>query len=154
MTYASPAGMVQVGTQVRIERDETRYPSRGSWPQFRGRVGTVVEVNADKRPHLVEYGVSFGRVRPHPTRPGALKHGDVVWFKVHEIAVTASERHAPEVVDPPEVVVPEVSPAELDDILAMAAVPDEVFEAILAEGRASDDLSREYVARKCVEYRR
>jgi len=76
---------VNVGDRVRIERDETRYPSKGTWPQFRGRTGTVVEVNADlKRPHLTEYGVSFGATR---RRPNGSLHGDhvVTWFKVYEM---------------------------------------------------------------------
>lgn len=49
---------MNVGDRVRIERDETRHPSRGTWPWFRGKTGTVVEINRDrKRPHLTEYGV-------------------------------------------------------------------------------------------------
>lgn len=53
----------RVGERVRIERDETRYPLRGTWPQFRGRAGTVVAINADReRPHLTEYGVALGWV--------------------------------------------------------------------------------------------
>jgi hypothetical protein len=34
-----------VGEVVRIERDETGHPVTGSWPRYRGRAGTVVEVN-------------------------------------------------------------------------------------------------------------
>jgi hypothetical protein len=30
-----------VGDRVRVERDETRWPSRGSWPRYRGKVGSV-----------------------------------------------------------------------------------------------------------------
>lgn len=30
------------GQQVRVERDETRWPSRGSWPRYRGKTGTIV----------------------------------------------------------------------------------------------------------------
>ena len=52
-----------VGDRVRIERDETLYPSKGAWPQFLGRTGTIIEVNVDrKRPRLTEFGVSFGKV--------------------------------------------------------------------------------------------
>jgi hypothetical protein len=81
-----------VGDRVRIERDETRYPSRGTWPQFRGRTGTVIEVNEDrKRPHLTEYGVVFGATRK---RPDGSLHGDDVttWFKAHETSATALPR--------------------------------------------------------------
>ncbi|MGV0811744.1 hypothetical protein ABQF34_07245 [Mycolicibacterium boenickei] len=83
----------EVGARVRIERDETRYPSRGTWPQFRGKTGTVVEVNHDrKRPHLTEYGVIFGKVWPRPDRPGVLRwSGDdtITWFKAYELRPVA-----------------------------------------------------------------
>jgi ribosomal protein L21E len=45
---------MNIGDRVRIERDETRYPSKGTWPRFRGKTGTVVEIN------LGEYGVAIG----------------------------------------------------------------------------------------------
>jgi hypothetical protein len=83
-----------VGDRVRIERDESRYPSRGTWPQFRGRTGTVVEINVDrKRPQLTEYGVAFGKTR---TRPDGSLHGDdaTTWFKAHELSALGSVRHA------------------------------------------------------------
>ncbi|QDP44634.1 hypothetical protein SEA_NOTHINGSPECIAL_50 [Mycobacterium phage NothingSpecial] len=43
------------GTKVVIERDETKYPPRGSWKLFRGKKGVVVTgvIGGD------EYGVSF-----------------------------------------------------------------------------------------------
>jgi hypothetical protein len=73
------------GDRVRIERDETRYPSKGTWPQFRGRVGTIVEINLD------EYGVVFGKVTPRTDGRGKFSHGDIVtWFKRHEIAREAA----------------------------------------------------------------
>jgi hypothetical protein len=85
-----------VGDRVRIERDETRYPSKGTWPQFRGRVGTVVEVNADRKcPHLTEYGVVFGKVSARSDGRGAFNHQDIVtWFKDYEMVRVAPERHA------------------------------------------------------------
>ena len=85
-----------VGHPVRIERDETRYPSKGTWPQFRGRAGTVVEVNEDrKRPHLTEHGVVFGKVWPRADRPGVYRWSEpVTWFKAHEMRGLATERHA------------------------------------------------------------
>lgn len=86
-----------VGDRVRVERDETRYPSKGTWPQFRGRTGTVVEINEDrKHPHLTEYGVSFGKFTKAPTshrREFNWSAADVVWFKLYEIAPLASMRH-------------------------------------------------------------
>jgi len=77
---------VNVGDQVRVERDETRYPSKGTWPRFRGRTGTVVEINRDrKRPHLIEYGVVFGKVR-NPNENGSIAMGaKTTWFKLYEL---------------------------------------------------------------------
>jgi hypothetical protein len=74
-----------VGSRVRIERDETRYPSKGTWPHFRGKTGTIVEIN------LGEYGVAFGKVWPRPDRPGVLRWSDsvVTWFQPHELKVLA-----------------------------------------------------------------
>ncbi len=58
---------MKVGDRVRIARDEDRFPSKGTWPPFRGKTGTVVEINEDRqRPHLTEYGVSFGKVTEAP----------------------------------------------------------------------------------------
>lgn len=84
---------MNVGDRVRIGRDETRYPSRGTWPQFRGRTGTVIEVNADrKRRHLTEYGVVFGATRERPN--GSLAGGGTTWFKAYEMCALASVRPA------------------------------------------------------------
>jgi hypothetical protein len=85
-----------VGDRVRIERDETRYPSKGTWPQFRGQVGTVVEINRDRRhSHLTEWGVVFSKTWFRAGRPGQLEHSDIVtWFKQYEIRRVAPESHA------------------------------------------------------------
>jgi hypothetical protein len=75
---------VNVGDRVRIERDETRYPSKGTWPQFRGKTGTIVEIN------LGEYGVCFGKVWPRPDRPGVYRWGgddSPTWFQPYELRV-------------------------------------------------------------------
>jgi hypothetical protein len=88
---------MNVGDQVRIERDETRYPPKGTWPQFRGRTGTIVEINLDKRPHLTEYGVAFGKVWARKDRPGVYAWSGsepVTWFKAHELSGVAAVRHA------------------------------------------------------------
>jgi hypothetical protein len=74
------AGRLAVGDAVRIERDETRHPLKGTWPRFRGRAGTVVEFN------LGEYGVAFGKVTPRRDGRGAFSHGGgVTWLGPHEI---------------------------------------------------------------------
>lgn len=88
----------RVGDRVRISRDETRYPSKGTWPQFRGKTGTVVEINVDrKRPHLTEWGVVFGMVKRRTDGRGAFNwSGDepITWFKEYEIRWVAAESHA------------------------------------------------------------
>ncbi|AUV61997.1 hypothetical protein KIV63_gp47 [Mycobacterium phage SWU2] len=58
------------GDKVRCERDEAKYPVRGTWRQFRGKRGRFITRNGD------EYGVSFD------------KHDTVdAWFKRHELVV-------------------------------------------------------------------
>jgi hypothetical protein len=84
---------VNVGDRVRIERDETCYPSKGTWPQFRGLIGTMVEINADKkRPQLTEYGVVFGRQLDMSRK--TWNGGEVTWFKAYEMIPLAPVRHA------------------------------------------------------------
>ena len=83
----------RVGDRVRIERDETRRPCTGTWPQFRGRAGTVVEINHDrKRAHLTQSGVVFGATRRRPD--GSLTGNGVTWFKRWEMRALAAESHA------------------------------------------------------------
>jgi hypothetical protein len=96
VTEMVPQKNPTVGDRVRIERDESRYPSKGTWPQFRGRTGTIVEINVDrKRPHLTEYGVVFGKVSARTDGRGAFNHQDIVtWFKDYEMVRVAPERHA------------------------------------------------------------
>ena len=88
---------MNVGDRVRIERDETRYPSKGTWPQFRGRTGTIVEINEDReRPHLTEYAVVFGKVSPASGSAKRTNRWDanaVAWFKGEEICALAPVRH-------------------------------------------------------------
>uniref|UniRef100_A0AAU8GS41 Uncharacterized protein n=1 Tax=Mycobacterium phage BabyBack TaxID=3158877 RepID=A0AAU8GS41_9CAUD len=47
------------GTKVTVERDETKYPARGTWRWFRGKTGTVTAVV--RGVGLTEYGVSFSK---------------------------------------------------------------------------------------------
>lgn len=89
---------MKAGTRVRIERDETEYPSRGTWPMFKGRTATVTVVNrgytrtvvgrpsgmSKKLPAFprevkidTEYGVSFGKGQ-----------GVDAWFRAHELVKT------------------------------------------------------------------
>jgi hypothetical protein len=32
---------VKIGTKVRVERDEVKYPPKGTWRNYRGKTGTV-----------------------------------------------------------------------------------------------------------------
>jgi len=78
------------GDRVRIERDETLYPSKGVWPQYKGRIGTVVTVNRARTIKVrdgsgtktvkitAEYGVSF-------TKRTSVDS----WFQVYELTVLA-----------------------------------------------------------------
>ncbi|MGV0738207.1 hypothetical protein ABQF35_14395 [Mycobacterium syngnathidarum] len=61
------------GTKVGIQRDETQHPSRGTWPQFRGRTGTINDINAAGG-GATEYGIGFGKSRSCDA-----------WFKAHEL---------------------------------------------------------------------
>ena len=75
--------MIEVGTVVRIERDETKYPSKGTWPQFRGRTGTVVEFNLGE--------IAIGKTLPASGRRGGNMAGNAVtWFRPYELAVIES----------------------------------------------------------------
>lgn len=87
----------KVGDAVRVERDETLYPSRGTWPLYRGRPGFVVMVNREGGPNgEPEYGVILTTTRPPWRRDanGKLRYGTgtlsyssdlVSWFRAHEL---------------------------------------------------------------------
>jgi|GEM_PF-2934389 len=83
------ARAITVGDRVRIERDERRHPSKGTWPQFRGRRGTVVEINVDhRRPHLTEYGIVFGPVTPRTDGRARFRWSGtepITWFRPYEV---------------------------------------------------------------------
>jgi hypothetical protein len=73
----TPTHALRVGDRVVIERDEARYPSRGTWPQFRGRTGTIAVVGSD------EYGVVFGATRQRPN--GSTTGRSITWFRAYEL---------------------------------------------------------------------
>lgn len=61
------------GQKVKVQRDEKRWPSKGTWATFSGHTGVVETVNPDtKHPHLTEYGLT-------------LKGHGLVWFKAWEL---------------------------------------------------------------------
>ena len=63
---------MNVGDTVIIERDEIQYPSKGSWPRYRGRTARVEVLE-----NWGEVGVRF------------TKSGDesTTWFKPYELRV-------------------------------------------------------------------
>lgn len=76
--------MPKVGDKVRLERDETKHPIRGSWRRYRGKTGTVVEINrAGKGP--TEFAVAFGKVQIDEN--GHYRSGDKAWFQAHSLKV-------------------------------------------------------------------
>lgn len=69
---------MKIGTRVRVERDETLYPSRGTWPRFRGRRGVVTGTS------MGEIGVSFSTDPNNPTD---------AWFQRYELkAITGRKK--------------------------------------------------------------
>lgn len=64
---------------MRVERDEKLYPSKGTWPRFRGKYGTVVETNDG------ELGVVFGKVRAVSSRGSLIGNEPVTWFQNYEL---------------------------------------------------------------------
>jgi hypothetical protein len=86
--------VIAVGDRVRIERDEVRYPSKGSWPRFRGKTGTVVEVNSAGL-GATEYGVALGKTLPASGKAGGnMTAHNLTWFKAHEMRLLRPQRHA------------------------------------------------------------
>jgi hypothetical protein len=67
----------KAGDVVTVERDEKRWPSRGSWPRYRGRTAMVVSLN---RP-AGEVGVTFTRIGA--TDLASCKANS--WFLAHEL---------------------------------------------------------------------
>ncbi len=80
-----------IGDRVKIERDQKLYPSKGTWPQFRGRTGTVVQFN------LGEIGVCFGKVwaaSPKANRVLEWEADQVYWFQPYEVALSGPPKAA------------------------------------------------------------
>jgi hypothetical protein len=65
----------RIGDKVRCQRET---PSRGSWPKYDGRMGTVASLNMPDR----EIGVSFA---PNPHE----REGSDAWFRPTELAADA-----------------------------------------------------------------
>jgi hypothetical protein len=93
----SPASST-IGQRVRVERDETLHPPRGTWPKYRGRTGTVVAINMRAR----EIGVLLGAVRAgmlmrRPDGRGYTGYAgdEVTWFEPHELRGIGDTPHGP-----------------------------------------------------------
>lgn len=78
-------GAFAVGDAVRTQRDETLFPSRGTWPRYRNRPGFVVQLNHEAG----EYGVVLTVTRPpwRNGRVGELSYDSdmVSWFREDEL---------------------------------------------------------------------
>lgn len=61
---------MRIGTKVVVQRDETKYPSKGSWPRFRGKRGVVTGTSHG------EIGVSFSNDAGAPAD---------AWFQRYEL---------------------------------------------------------------------
>jgi len=75
-----------VGDSIRVHRDETIRPSRGTWRRYREQCGFVVMVGDDE-----EYGVILSTTRPpwrkDPGSEGQLSYDSaaVLWFREYEL---------------------------------------------------------------------
>src|SRR5262245_910031 len=72
----STAGL-WVGQHGRVERDEEQWPSKGTWPRYRGRTGWVASVNRRDG----EVGVSWSR------QEDIARMSAEAWFVPHELTV-------------------------------------------------------------------
>jgi len=70
-------GQPKLGAWVRCER---AAPSKGTWPQYVGRTGRVVQINDG------EYGVRF-----------TAETRTVTWFLADELVAVAKPEHAPNI---------------------------------------------------------
>lgn len=74
---------LQLGTIVLIDRDEKLYPSKGSWPRYRGRLGTIVAINKRDKEYGVSWSTNVTNIR---------KENTASWFLAHELrAVEVAE---------------------------------------------------------------
>jgi hypothetical protein len=70
----------RIGDIVKVERNEVRYPSRGTWPRYRGRIGTVVHSNQQG-----EIGVAFKATWRGENNELKWQGSDTTWFLPHEL---------------------------------------------------------------------
>ena len=81
-----------VGDYVKIERDETLYPSKGTWSSYRDKIGRIIVINFHeinpnfprKEPYI-EWGVKF-------TASG---NESLHWFVEHELTVIEKPKGFP-----------------------------------------------------------
>lgn len=65
---------MRIGDRVKINRDLVQYPSKGCWPVYQGKRGTLISLNRNGG-GTAEYGVSFSN-----------DDGVDAWFKRYEIS--------------------------------------------------------------------
>lgn len=71
------------GEWIRCERDLNRWPSKGTWPRYEGRIGRIITINGVDS----EYGVRFTANHDEPT----------TWFKEHELVRVPEPAGAPNI---------------------------------------------------------
>jgi hypothetical protein len=87
-----PQPAFQVGDAVRVQRDEIKYPPRGTWTRHRGKPGFVVMVNASTEVDPPEYGIVLTTTRPQWRKDEGHSNellydsDSVLWFAGHELA--------------------------------------------------------------------
>ena len=70
----------KTGDIVKVSRDEKLYPPKGTWPRYRGRVGTVVNPNTQN-----EVGVAFKPTWTTDDGKLGWQGSDTTWFLPHEL---------------------------------------------------------------------
>jgi hypothetical protein len=83
----------QVGDAVRVQRDETIRPPKGTWSRHRGKAGFVVVVNSSEEVDPPEFGVILTTTRPQwrkdPAHASELVYDSdqLLWFAEYELTL-------------------------------------------------------------------
>ena len=78
---------MNVGDHIRVERDEKKYPSRGTWRRYSGKTGYICIVDESS------YGVVLTVTRPPWRKDSGREHelsydsDAILWFRPHELVV-------------------------------------------------------------------
>ena len=85
---------LNVGDHIRVQRDEKLFPSRGTWPKYRGKTGYVCIVSeGGGRGDDPEYGVVLTIHRPPWRKEHDREHElsydseALLWFAPYELVL-------------------------------------------------------------------